>query len=341
MSDMFELTRKLSLLCGVSGDEGDVRDFIKSVLPSDCQVNTDNLGNLLVYKKGRKAPKNKVMLCAHMDEVGFIVTSVSEDGRLKFSPVGGISPSVVFGRRVIFKNGTVGVIAAKPVHLLSDSEEDTQPKISSLTIDIGASDRKEAEKYIALGDTCTFMSEYEELGGGFIKGKALDDRLGCAVLLELLSKEQEYDMYCAFTVQEEVGTRGAACAAFNIKPDMAIVIETTTACDIAGVEDENRVCVLGDGAVASFMDKSTVYDRELYRLSFECAEAAGVKCQTKTLVAGGNDSGAVHKAVGGIRTAALSVPTRYLHSPACVMKKEDAEAVLKTAEKLFERLCEL
>jgi endoglucanase len=116
---------------------------------------------------------------------------------------------------------------------------------------------------------------------------------------------------------------------------MAIVIETTTACDIAGVEDENRVCVLGEGAVASFMDKSTVYDRELYRLSFECAEAADIKCQTKTLVAGGNDSGAVHKAVGGIRTAALSVPTRYLHSPACVMKKEDALAVLKTAEKLF------
>ncbi len=334
MSDLFDNIEKLSKLMGVSGDEEDVREFIISRLPLECEYKTDNIGNLLVYKKGRKTPKNKVMLCAHTDEVGFIVT-------LKFSPVGGINPSVVFGRKVIFKSGITGVIAAKAVHMLSDEEEEKQPKLSDLSIDIGAKDKTEALKHIALGDFCTFMSEYEEFGEGFIKGKALDDRTGCAILLELLSRDNEYDMYCAFTVQEEIGTRGAACAAYNVKPDMAIVLETTTACDISGVEDEKQVCILGNGAVASFMDKGTIYDRELYRLSFQCAEKAGVKCQTKTLVAGGNDSGAIHKAVGGIRTAALSVPTRYLHSPSCVMKKEDVIAVLETAAVLQERLSAL
>lgn len=338
MSDLFDNVEKLSKLMGVSGDEEDIRDFIISQLPSECECKTDNIGNLLVYKKGRKTPKNKVMLCAHMDEVGFIVNYISDNGTLKFSPVGGINPSVVFGRRVIFKNGITGVIAAKPVHLLSDEEEEKQPELSALSIDIGASDRKEAEEHITPGDFCTFLSGYEEFGDGFIKGKALDDRTGCAILLELLSRDNEYDLYCAFTVQEEIGTRGAACAAYNMKPDMAIVLETTTACDIAGVDDEKKVCILGGGAVASFMDKGTIYDRELYRLSFECAEKAGVKCQTKTLVAGGNDSGAIHKAAGGIRTAALSVPTRYLHSPSCVMKKADVTAVLETAAALQERL---
>ena len=341
MYDVFGLTEKLSRLCGTSGDENEVRDFIKSCLPADCKTQTDSIGNLIVFRKGRTAPKNKVMICAHMDEVGFIVTAVTEDGRLKFSPVGGINPAVVFGRQVVFKNGTVGVIAAKPIHLLTDDEKDVQPKIADLAIDIGAVSKAEAEKLVSAGDFCYFRSEYEEFGDGFIKGKALDDRAGCAMLLCLLQKEPEYDFYAVFTVQEEIGTRGALCAAYNVKPDMAIVLETTTACDIPGSEDEKAVCRLGKGAVASFMDKGTIYDRELYRLSFECAAAAGVLCQTKTLVAGGNDSGAIHKAVGGIRTAALSVPTRYLHSPACVMKKTDVEAVMKTAEALAERLAEL
>lgn len=338
---IFEITEKLCALSGVSGDEAAVRNEIIGLLPESCEYTTDNIGNLIVTKKGKKTPKNKVMLCAHMDEVGFIVNAVASDGRLKFSPVGGIVPSVVFGRQVIFGNGVVGVIGANPVHLLSSDERETQPKIESLSIDIGASSKEEAEKVIALGDTCCFVSEYMEFGDGFIKAKALDDRAGCAMLLALLSEENEYDMTVVFTAQEEIGTRGAACAAYNVKPDMAIVLETTTACDIPAASGEKRVCTLGNGAVASFMDRSTIYDRELYKLSFECAEKVGVKCQTKTVVAGGNDSGALHKAVGGIRTAALSVPTRYLHSPACVMKKDDVVAVYKTARKLFNTLCEL
>lgn len=341
MYDVFGMTERLSRLCGTSGDEDDVREYIISVLPEDCKCETDAIGNLIVTKKGEKAPKNKVMLAAHMDEVGFMITDITSDGRLKFAPVGGISPMVVYGRRVVFRNGITGVIAAKATHLLKGDEKDRQPKIADLCIDIGAADEKEAKEHIMQGDCCYFADTYEEFGDGFIKGKALDDRAGCAIMLNMLSKPQKYDMICAFTVQEEVGTRGAACAAYNIKPDMAVVLETTTACDIADVEGEKAVCRLGEGAVASFMDRSTIYDRELYKLSFETAKELGVKCQTKSLVAGGNDSGAIHKAVGGVRTAALSVPTRYLHSPACVMKKEDVEAVLAVAQGMFDKLCEL
>ena len=341
MSEFYGLLAKLSRLCGTSGDEGDVRDLIMSILPSGCEARVDPIGNLIVFRKGKKTPKNKIMYCAHMDEVGFIITSFCSDGRLKFAPVGGISSAVVFGRRVVFRNGMTGVIASKPVHHLSGSEKDNQPKIEDLCIDIGAENENEAKKLVSQGDFCYFDSRYEEFGSGYIKGKALDDRAGCAVMLTMLEKEPEYDAWFVFTVQEEIGTRGAGCAAFTVRPDIAVILETTTACDIPGSEDEKAVCRLGDGAVVSYMDRSTIYDRELYKLARETAGSIGVKNQTKSVIAGGNDSGAIHKAAGGIRTIALSVPTRYLHSPACVMKKDDVDAVLKTAEALLPRLAEL
>ena len=341
MKEFFALTEQLSRLCGTSGDESDVREFIRSRLPADCTVTADSIGNLIVFRKGAREPKNRVMYAAHMDEVGFIVTDICDDGRLKFAPVGGISPAVVFGRRVIFRNGTVGVIAAKALHHLSSDEKENQPKISDLSIDIGAQNAEEAEKYVIRGDYCYFDGEYECFGDGFIKGKALDDRAGCAVMLTLLNEELPYDAWFVFTVQEEIGTRGAVCAAYTVKPDIAVVLETTTACDIAGSEDEKRVCELGRGVVVSFMDRSTIYDRELYRIGRATADEIGAKNQTKTLIAGGNDSGAIHKAAGGVRTMALSVPTRYLHSPACVMKASDVEDTLNTARAVLPKLAEL
>ena len=339
--EFFALVRKLSSFCGTSGDEGMVRDFIKTQLPDRCKVSNDNIGNLIVFKKGAATPKNKLMYCAHMDEVGFIITAVTDDGRLKFAPVGGISSDVVYGRRVQFADGRTGVIAAKALHQLSSDEKEKQPEIKELAIDIGAKDRAEAEKYVTPGDFCYFCGEYEEFGDGFIKAKALDDRVGCAVMIKLLQEELPYDVWFVFTVQEEIGTRGAGCAAFNIQPDIGVILETTTACDIAGSEGEKAVCRLGEGAVVSFMDRSTIYDRELYRLVRAEADKLGIKNQTKTVVAGGNDSGAVHKAAGGVRTTAVSVPTRYLHSPACVMKKDDVLAVLDTARAILPVLAEL
>ena len=170
------------------------------------------------------------------------------------------------------------------------------------------------------GDIVYFSSEYTEFGNGMIKSKAVDDRFGCALLIELIKSDLEYDAYFTFTVQEEIGLRGARAAAFSVNPDVAIAVEATTAADIEGVSGNKRVCSLGKGAVVSYMDRGTMYDKELYNYAFEIAEKKNISCQTKTLIAGGNNSGAIHIAGNGVRTIAVSAPCRYLHSPSCVVK---------------------
>jgi len=329
------LLEELCLLNGISGDEREVRDFIISQIKGFCDYSVDALGNLIAYKKGKKTAPKKLMLCAHMDEVGFIVTSIKSDGSIKFAPVGGIDSAVCLGREVfIGKNKLPGVIGGKAVHNLSDDEKKKFPEISSLYIDIGASSKEEAEKFVSLGDSICFKSDFISFGSGMLKGKAIDDRAGCAMLIELIKEEWEYDAFFVFTVQEEIGTRGAKTASNIVKPDFAIVLETTTASDIPGAEDEKRVCELGKGAVVSYMDRSTIYDKELYRLAFEIGREKNIPVQTKTMVAGGNDSGAIHVSGSGVRTAAISVPCRYLHSPSCVVKESDIFACKELARNL-------
>lgn len=338
---MIKYLKDLSLLNAVSGDEQTVREYIKNALANiNCEIKTDNSGNLIVFKKGAKTPKNKIMLCAHTDEVGFIVRGINSDGFISLSAVGGISDSVVFGRRIRFKNGVTGVTGGKPRHFLK-GDENNQPKLSEIYADIGAVSKEDAEKFINLGDPAYFISEFTEFGNGLISGKALDDRLGCAIMLDMLLSESLYDLCFVFTAQEEVGARGGGVAAYNVKPDFAIVLEATTACDIPGVEAEKQVCRLNHGTVVPFMDKSTSYDKELYDLAFETARENNLKCQTKTQVAGGNDSGTIHKTAGGVRTVCLAAPCRYLHSPNCVISKKDFEEMRILAEKLTYRMAEM
>ena len=333
---MLEHLEKLCLLNGISGDENAVRDYICSQLDGVCEYKVDNLGNIIAFKKGRKTPEKKLLLDAHMDEVGFIVTYIKSDGTLSFAQVGGIDTAVVTGRHVkVGKNGINGVIGSKAVHHLSADEKNTPPSFKGLYIDIGAKDRAEAEKYVKQGDSVCFDSEYISFGDDKIKCKAIDDRAGCAILLDIIKSDLEYDTYFSFSVQEEVGLRGARTAAFAVNPDYAIVVETTTAADIAGVSGEKRVCELGKGAVVSFMDRSTVYDRELYKLAGELAEKNDIPWQTKSMIAGGNNSGAIHIAGNGIRTIAVSAPCRYLHSPSCVVKYSDLEACEKLIKELI------
>lgn len=341
MENLKRLVKELSAINGTSGDEGRVREKIISLLPEDVNYKVDNLGNLIVEKKGRKTPAKKLMVAAHMDEVGFIVSYIDDDGSLCFAPVGGVLPCVVFGRQLVIKDNIYGAAAGKPLHLLKDDEISKQPKISDLRIDIGAENKEEAEKLVSLGDFAYFTGEQSDFGDGFMSGKALDDRTGCAVMLEMINSELPYDVTFAFTVQEEIGARGATAAAYSVNPDIAIVLEATTACDISGVEGEKKVCALGNGAVISYMDRGTVYDRELYKLGFDTAREIGVKCQTKTVVAGGNDSGSIHKSKGGVRTMAVSVPCRYLHSPNCVIKESDLYDTAKLAAALINKLGEL
>lgn len=337
---MLEALKEICMTDGVSGDEGAVRELIKSRITAD-EITVDNLGNLIVFKKGRKAPKNKVMLAAHMDEVGFMITDITESGFLRFGAVGGIDPRVVMGRAVRFKNGTLGVVGTKATHQQSADERKKAPDFDDMLIDIGASSADEAAKYVSRGDTACFDTDFFSFGDGFVKGKAIDDRAGCQIMIDMINSDLEYDTWFVFTVQEEVGTRGAKAAAFTVAPDIALVLETTTACDISGSSGNKRVCELGKGCVVSYMDRGTIYDRELYRLAFEIGNEKGIPAQTKTLVAGGNDSGAIHLSRGGVRTCALSVPCRYLHSPSCVIHQNDYEAVRELAFLMVEACAEL
>lgn len=339
MNNTFDRLEQLCLLDGISGREDAVREYIISCLPAGTDYTVDNLGNLIVNVKGRNPAKNKVLLSAHMDEVGFIVTYITDDGYIQFDTVGSINEKVIAGRMLkVGEKGAFGAVCMKPVHLCSGKELNTLTTVQKMFIDIGAATRAEAQEKVSIGDSITFVSDFVCFGDDRVKAKAIDDRFGCAVLLKLINEKPEYDTVFSFVVQEEVGLRGATSAAYSVEPEYAIVIESTTACDIAGVSGAGQVCRLGEGAVVSYMDRHTMYDRELYKKAFEIAEKNSVKCQTKTAVAGGNDAGAIHKSRGGVRTAAVSLPCRYIHSASCSAAVPDMESVYLLVKKLSEEM---
>ena len=333
---MLETIKKLSLLDGVSGRENAVRDYIINEVSAYADsIETDPLGNLIVFKKGKNTPKNKVMLDAHMDEVGLMITYINSDGTLEFDRVGGIDKRVMLGKPVtVGENKIQGVIGVKATHMVPAAEKLNMP--STMYIDIGADSKEEAEKVVSLGDYVCFNSEFVEFGDGLIKGKALDDRAGCAILIDMIKSELPYDMYFNFAAGEEVGFGIAQTAFYKVQPDYAIVVETTTAADLADVPENKKVCSLGNGGVISFMDRRTIYPKELFDRAFELAETHNIKAQVKSLVAGGNNAGVIHKTAGGIRTITVSLPCRYLHSPSCVLKKEDIEESAKLIRVLAE-----
>lgn len=331
----FDLLEKLCTANGISGSEDDVRSLIINEIKDYAdKISIDNLGNILVFKKGRLRAKNKLMLSAHMDEVGLMVTDITSDGYIKFDEVGGIDRRVFPGKQVLIgKNKIPGVIDIKPIHL-SKGEESTQiPEINEMCIDIGADSREEALKYITYGESINFVSDFKK-NDYTIKSKAIDDRFGCLVLISMIKSELEYDTDFAFVVQEEVGLRGAKVAAYSINPEFAIVVETTTAADVAEIDESKQVCNLGQGAVISVMDRRTIYDKELVNRAFEIASELDVKAQYKRAVAGGNDAGAIHQSRKGVRTIAISLPCRYLHSPSCLANVNDCESVLELTNRL-------
>ena len=333
------MLKELCLINGTSGDEGKVRDYIITQIKDYCEYSVDNLGSIIAYKKGKKAPKQKISINAHMDEVGFIVTGITDDGYLRFTSVGGIDSRVCLDRIVtVGKNAVKGVIGDKAFHLLSSDEKDRCPSFDDLLIDIGATSKDEAEQYVSLGDFAYFDCDYVELGNGYIKAKALDDRIGCMLMIELIKSELEYDTVFCFNVQEEVGLRGSKCTSYAVDADIAIVLESTTAADLDGVSGANRVCVLGDGPVISFMDNRTIYDRELFELGFTVAKENNIPAQTKTAVAGGNDAGAIQTSGDGARVMAISLPTRYIHSGASVVKASDIDETRRLLKALLLKL---
>lgn len=338
---MTDTLKNLCTLDGTSGHEDAVRDFIIARLPADCEHRTDALGNLIVFKKGKNRAKNRVMLAAHMDEVGVIVTHIDADGYLKFTTVGGITPSVLAGRTVRFANGTIGVLGIKPIHLTNKSEEGDLPSADKMYIDIGSDSKEDAEAVVSLGDVAVFNEEFIRLGEHKVCSKALDDRMGCCALLTLLNEETAADAYFVFTVQEEIGLRGASTAAFQVAPDYAIVLEGTTAADLPDAVDEKKVCIQGNGAAVSFMDRATLYPPKLYNLAMQLAKDNAIPVQTKTMVAGGNDAGAIHKAGAGVQVLTVNVPCRYIHSGSSVADLRDYDSVLSLTRLLLGALADV
>lgn len=330
---MTELLKTLCLLDSTSGDESAVRDFVISQIKDFCEYNVDNLGNIITFKKGKKTPAKKVLIDAHLDEVGLIITHIENDGFLRFKTVGGIDTSALMFRRVLINGKIIGVIGGKPVHLCEGDQRKKLPDTESLYIDIGVASKQEAETLINVGDCAIMSSDFTSIGNKVLS-KALDDRVGCAVLIDLLKQDAEYDFYASFSVQEEVGLRGARVVAFSVEPDAAIVIDGTTAADIADVPDSKKVCRQGDGAVVSFMDGATSYDREYYNAALN----SGIKAQSKCAVAGGNNAGAIHLSRSGVRTVALSVPCRYIHTASSVADISDILAVRDLAKYMINKI---
>lgn len=328
---MLELLKQLCLLNGVSGDEGEVRAFLRAQAePYADSIRTDALGNLIVFKQGAKATGNRLLLAAHMDEVGLIITHVTDEGFLKFGFVGGVDRRIAIGKPVVLGPDRVpGIISLKAIHLTDKAELKKVPKTDSLYIDIGAGSREEALKKVPLGTYGSFVSQPEEFGDGFFKARAIDDRIGCAIMLELLKEELPLDVTFAFTAQEEVGTRGAFGAAFSVTPQVALVLETTTAADLPGVDSHRRVCAPGKGPVISYMDGSTIYDRGLFEDLRRLAEDNGIPWQTKEYIAGGNDARTIQRTKQGVRVAAMSAATRYLHAPSSVASVADFKNMLE------------
>ena len=335
-----DILKELCALSGVSGNEGPVRDHIeKRVRPFADEVTTDAMGNLLVFARGKRAPKQRIMLAAHMDEVGIIITGITEEGYLKFDFAGGVDRRVVIGKRVSVGDRAIpGVIALKAVHLQEDGERKKVPAVKSLHVDIGCRSREEAEKLVSLGDTGAFDDHIVEFGSGFLRAKAIDDRVGCAVMIALLEEGLPVDCHFAFTVQEEVGCRGSVAAANRIRPEIGLVLEGTTAADLPSQQGNEKVCAPGKGPVLPFMDGGSIYDRGLWRQLTALAEAKGIPWQTKTWISGGTDASAIQKSGAGVRVAAISAAVRYIHSPSCVGCTEDFENMLRLARAYLETL---
>ncbi len=340
---MKELIKQLCALDGVPGYEDEVRGFIaEQAKPYATSMEVDPVGNLIVFKKGARPRKRPLLLLAHMDEVGFLVRDITSDGMLKLAPAGGIDPRVLIGRRMrVGEQKLPGVISLKAIHLTTPEERKEAPGIGSLYIDIGCTSKEQAEALVMRGDPAMFDSQPMEFGVDCLKAKAIDDRAGCAVLLELLREELPFDTYFAFVVAEEIGSRGATVAAQRVAPGCVVAIEGTTAADMPEIPPHKQSCAQRQGAVVSLMDKGTIYHRPFRRKVLARADELGVKWQYRKSANGGTDA-RVGTTCGSAAIAfGLAAPVRYIHCACNVAYLPDLEEVKKLARIVIEEAGEL
>ncbi len=335
------LLKELTEASGVSGNEKEVRDLIISEIKDYVDsYKIDRLGNIIAYKKGKDIGK-KLMITAHMDEVGLMIKDIDKDGFLKFMTVGGIDKRILVSKPVLVgKDKLPGVIGAKPIHLQKPDERTRALNIDELYIDIGARSKEEAERYVSIGDYVIFDSEYVEFGEGLVKAKALDNRVGCSLLIKLIKEIKDLSFYAVFTVMEEVGLVGAGPAAYEVDPDYAIILEGTLCYDMPKLDTHLIPTYLNKGPAISLIDRTTIYNKDFRNKIVEIAKKNNIPYQFRKTSMGGNDSGKIHTTREGSITATISVPCRYIHSPASVMSKKDYDstfALLKEILYQFER----
>ncbi|NSW90452.1 MAG: M42 family metallopeptidase [Firmicutes bacterium] len=318
---MFNLLAKVTNAFGVSGNEEEIREVIIGEIKDKIdEINVDPLGNLLAIKKGKG---KKIMVAAHMDEIGIMATYIDEKGFIRFTNIGGVSPFNSLGQRVRFKNGTTGVV------FYEEKLEDIKKlNLLKMYIDIGAKSREETEKLIKIGDTACFCGDAVKQGDYAIS-KAMDDRSGCAVAIEALKNlpQTENEIYFVFTVQEEMGLRGAKTAAYQLMPDFSITLDVTATGDKP--ESHLMEIKLGAGPTIKIKDNSVICHPEVKRLLESSAKKLDIPFQYEILERGGTDAGAIHITGGGIPSGAISIPCRYIHTPSEMISMRDLENAVK------------
>ena len=318
---MLNLTKKFTAAFSVSGMEKPLADIIRKELePVADAIETDAMGNLFVLKKGKDSSK-KLMIAAHMDEIGFVVTSVDGDGYVHVSNIGGIHSVASVYHRVRFANGVTGVIVAENGTKAADLT------VKKMVIDIGAKDKKAAEKRVKIGDVCALVPMLQKLGGSRYAAKAFDDRIGCVVAAyaALHCDTPAYDTWFVFTVQEEVGCRGSRPAAFRIMPDYGIALDVTSAGECGG----SAVTKLGDGAAIKIKDSSVLCSTMMIDRMTELAKERDIPYQYEVLTAGGTDTSSMQMVGAGCAAGCISIPTRYIHSPVETIDMKDLDACAK------------
>ncbi len=334
------LLARLSEAAGVSGQENEVRNLIKAELDElGVTYRTDARCSVIAYKPGRQG-RTTAMVAAHMDEIGLMVVGIEDSGLLRFKPVGGIDRRVLVAKQVLVGPDKIpGVIGSKPIHLQKRNERNTPFQWQELYIDIGAKDKAEAEKLVPLGTAAVFATSFRNLSDDIVMGKAFDDRVGCYVLLELLKDEYDCNLVCAFTVQEEVGLRGAGPAAYSSDPDLALVIEGTTASDVPDVPEHGQSTCVGKGPALTIMDRTSIPAKLLVERLHQVAREDDISIQYRRATIGGTDAGKIQLTKGGIPVAGISVPCRYIHSPASVASLGDIEKTVRLVKGFLRREC--
>ncbi|MBI33872.1 MAG: endoglucanase [Flavobacteriales bacterium] len=327
MSINVDFLRDVCEIPGAPGFENRIRQFVFNEIKDLVDdVTTDNMGNLIAVKKGGSS--KKLMAAAHMDEIGFVVTHITDEGFLKFHTLGGFDPKTLTAQRVIVhgKKDVVGVMGTKPIHVMTAEEKNSAPKLSDYFIDLGMK-KKEVEKIISIGDSITRERGLIEMGD-CVNCKSLDNRVAVFILIETLkvlkNKEIPHDFYAVFTVQEEVGIRGAQVAALAINPDYGICIDTTIAFDTPGASDHEKITSLGEGTGIKIMDSRTICDQRMVKFMKRTAESNSIKWQPEILTGGGTDTmGLQQFTAGGSIAGAISVPTRHIHQVIETCDKSD------------------